>query len=223
MDMVKVTPLKPLFILLYGFPGSGKTFFARQICEQLAATHVQSDRIRAELFQNPNYDKEENHVVTSLMNYMTGEFLNAGVSVVYDVNALRASQRRALRNMALKAGAETVLVWQQIDPESAYARTAKRDRRKADDRYAQELTRPAFDQLANSMQNPDSTERYLVLSGKHVFNTQKSAFFRHLQERKLVDLDPNAPTQISKPGLVNLIPNPRAGRVDFSRRNITIR
>jgi len=223
MDMVKVTPLKPLFVLLYGFPGSGKTFFARQICEQLAATHVQSDRIRAELFQNPTYNKEENHVVTSLMNYMTGEFLNAGVSVVYDVNALRTSQRRALRNMALKAGAETILVWQQIDPESAYARTAKRDRRKADDRYAQELTRSLFDQLASGMQNPDSTERYLVLSGKHVFNTQKSAFFRHLQERKLIDLDPNAQTQISKPGLVNLIPNPRAGRVDFSRRNITIR
>jgi predicted kinase len=221
--MVKVTPFKPLFILLYGFPGSGKTFFARQICEQFAATHVQSDRIRAELFSNPTYSKDENHVVTSLMNYMTGEFLSAGVSVVYDVNALRTSQRRALRNMALKAGAEAILVWQQIDAESAFARTAKRDRRKADDRYAQELTRPAFDQLANAMQNPDGTERYLVISGKHVFNTQKSAFFRYLQEHQLIDLDPNTQAQISKPGLVNLIPNPRAGRVDFSRRNITIR
>jgi predicted kinase len=215
-------PTKPLFVLLYGFPGSGKTFFARQITEQLAATHVQSDRIRAELFQNPTYSKDENHVVISLMNYMTGEFLNAGVSVVYDVNAMRASQRRALRNMAIKAGAEPVMVWLQIDTESAFQRAGKRDRRKADDHYSQQLGRSEFDQLLSGMQNPDATERYLVISGKHVFNTQRSAFFRYLQDRKLLDLDANS-HQIGKPGLVNLVPNPRAGRVDLSRRNITIR
>jgi predicted kinase len=220
--MVKLVPLKPLFVMLYGFPGSGKTFFARQICDHIAATHVQSDRIRAELFETPNYSKEENHVVMSLMNYMTGEFLNAGVSVVYDVNALRATQRRALRNMATKAGAEVVLVWFQIDPESSFQRATKRDRRKIDDHYAQPHNRAAFELQAHGMQNPEPTEHYLVLSGKHVFNTQKSAFIRHLQERKLVNLDPNA-AQISKPGLVNLVPNPRAGRVDLSRRNISIR
>jgi predicted kinase len=220
--MAKLVPTKPLFVLLYGFPGSGKTFFARQITEQLAATHVQSDRIRAELFQNPTYSKDENHVVISLMNYMTGEFLNAGVSVVYDVNAMRASQRRALRNMAIKAGAEPVMVWLQIDTESAFQRAGKRDRRKADDHYSQQLGRSEFDQLLSGMQNPDATERYLVISGKHVFNTQRSAFFRYLQDRKLLDLDANS-HQIGKPGLVNLVPNPRAGRVDLSRRNITIR
>jgi predicted kinase len=220
--MAKLVPTKPLFVLLYGFPGSGKTFFARQITEQLAATHVQSDRIRAELFQNPTYGKDENHVVISLMNYMTGEFLNAGVSVVYDVNAMRASQRRALRNMAIKAGAEPVMVWLQIDTESAFQRAGKRDRRKADDHYSQQLGRSEFDQLLSGMQNPDATERYLVISGKHVFNTQRSAFFRYLQDRKLLDLDANS-HQIGKPGLVNLVPNPRAGRVDLSRRNITIR
>jgi predicted kinase len=112
--MVKLVPLKPLFVMLYGFPGAGKTFFARQVCEQLVATHVQSDRIRAELFPNPTYSKEENHVVMSLTNYMTGEFLNAGVSVVCDVNALRASQRRTMRNMAAKAGAR-----QQARPSQA--------------------------------------------------------------------------------------------------------
>ncbi|HSX05509.1 MAG TPA: ATP-binding protein [Candidatus Saccharimonadales bacterium] len=220
--MVKLIPLKPLLVLLYGFPGSGKTFFARQICETLAATHVQSDRIRAELFETPGYGKDENHVVISLMNYMTGEFLSAGVSVVYDVNALRANQRRALRNMATKMGAETVLIWLQIDPDTALNRVTKRDRRKLDDHYAQEFDRSSFEHQAAGMQNPEVTERYLVISGKHVFNTQKSAFIRHLLERNLVNLDPGA-NQIGKPGLVNLVPNPRAGRVDLSRRNITIR
>lgn len=220
--MVKIVPTKPLLVLLYGFPGSGKSFFARQLCEQLVSVHVQGDRIRSELFENPTYAKDENHVVSSLMNYMTGEFLNAGVSVVYDTNAMRAVQRRALRNMATKAGAETVLVWLQIDQETAFARAARRDHRKLDDKYSRNLDRATFDQLSSGMQNPDATERYQVVSGKHVFNTQKSAILRHLMDRKLITLD-TASHQISKPGLVNLVPNPAAGRVDLSRRNISIR
>jgi predicted kinase len=209
-------------ILLYGFPGAGKTFFARQLCEQLVAAHVQDDRIRAELFENPSYSKDESHIVARLMRYMAGEFLSAGVSVVYDTNAMRVSQRRTLRNMATKAGAEPVLVWIQIDVETAYGRVSRRDRRKTDDKYAQPLDRPMFDALGAGMQNPETTERYQVISGKHVFTTQKSAFLRHLLDRKLINLDPAA-NQIGKPGLVNLIPNPSAGRVDMSRRNIIIR
>lgn len=206
--------------MLYGMPGSGKTFFSRQLCEQIAAAHVQGDRIRDELFEKPTYKKEENHIISSLMAFMAGEFLKAGISVVFDANAMRLTQRRTLRNLALKAGAHPVLLWLQIDPDSAYKRASHRDRRKQDDRYAQEIEPTAFRELRSAMQNPEITENYLVLSGKHVFNTQKNAVFRYLVEKRLLDLDSSA--QLSKPGLVNIIPNPAAGRVDLSRRNITI-
>jgi predicted kinase len=220
--MAKIAPTKPLLVLLYGFPGAGKTFFARQLCETLQAVHVQGDRIRGELFEAPSHNKEENHIVSSLMNYMTGEFLGAGVSVVYDANAMRAMQRRALRNMATKMGAETVLVWLQIDPETAFARSSRRDHRKSDDRYSRDMDSRIFDAFNAGMQNPTTTERYVVISGKHVFNTQKSAMLRHLLDRGLISLSPST-GQMGKPGLVNLVPNPAAGRVDLSRRNISIR
>lgn len=219
--MGKLQPTKPLLILLYGMPGSGKTFVARQLCEDIAAAHIQGDRIRAELFENPTYSREENHIVASLMTYMAGEFLKSGISVIFDTNAMRLSQRRALRNVAIKIGAEPILLWLQIDAESAYNRSSKRDRRKHDDHYAQEMTPDVFQQLLSGMQNPELPEPFIVLSGKHVFTTQKNAVLRYLFEKRLITPETSHP--LGKPGLVNLVPNPAAGRVDMTRRNINIR
>lgn len=220
--MSKIEATKPLLILLYGYPGAGKTYFARQLTEHFKAAHVHGDRIRGDLFDHPRYDKEENEVIGQLMDYMTGEFLSAGVSVIYDVNAMRAVQRRTLRDLARKVHAQPVLIWLQIDPESSYVRTQSRDRRRSDDKYAGPADRATFERIAGGMQNPQN-EEYIVISGKHTFDTQLSAFIKRLRELGLVPSTNEVSTKVVKPGLVNLIPNPAAGRVDMSRRNIVIR
>jgi predicted kinase len=220
--MSKLVPNKPFLFLLYGFPGSGKTYFARQLCEHIQAAHVQADRIRYELFEEPRYDKQENLVVLQIVNYMVEEFLNSGVSVVYDMNVLRSAQRRQLRDLGRKAGAEPVLLWQQIDAESALARAMKRDRRRVDDHFAMTPDYTTFQKIAGGMQNPDSSEEYLVTSGKHVFSTQFNTVLRYFYQRGIIT--PNhGSDKVAKPGLVNLVPNPNGGRVDMTRRNITIR
>jgi predicted kinase len=219
--MLKLTPNKPLLIMLYGFPGAGKSYFARQLCEHIQAAHIQGDRIRSELFETPTYSKDENTVVTQLMDYMTHEFLQAGLSVVYDTNSMRFSQRHSLREMARRAHAAPLLIWLQIDTDSAFARVSKRDRRRSDDKYSAPLERPKFDDIVSHMQNPSTVEDYLVISGKHSFGTQASAIIKRMRELGILSAEANA--KVVKPGLVNLVPNPSAGRVDMSRRNIVIR
>lgn len=221
--MAKIAPTQPFLLMFYGFPGAGKTYFARQFCELIQAAHVEGDRIRSELFEKPRYDKQENDVIMQLMGYMSGEFLNAGMSVVYDVNAMRLSQRHLLREIARKGHAQPTLVWFQMDPDSAYMRGKQRDHRRADDKYAATYDQKQFEQIITHMQNPVAAEDYVVVSGKHTFNAQFNAVVRRM--RDLGVLPPISAAPVVKPGLVNLIPQPNLmrGRVDNSRRNIVIR
>ena len=180
--MVKIYPAKPFLLLFYGYPGAGKTYFARQFCENVQAAHLQSDKIRGELFDEPRYDKQENDIVTHLMNYMTEEFLAAGLSVAYDVNAMRLKQRKQLYAMAHKYHATPILVWFQMDQDTAFARSLNRDRRRADDKYSASWDRTTYDSMIGQMQNPAPGEDYAVVSGKHLFNMQQSAVVHKLRQ-----------------------------------------
>lgn len=219
--MVKIYPAKPFLLLFYGYPGAGKTYFARQFCDNVQAAHLQSDRIRGELFEAPRYDKQENDIVAQLMDYMAEEFLSAGLSVAYDVNATRVKQRRKLYDLAYKHGAQPLLVWFQMDQDTAFARNIKRDRRRTDDKYAASWDRTTYDDIIGRMQNPAPSEDYAVVSGKHLFNMQQSAVISKLRNKGVLDSG-DASSRVIKPGLVNLVPK-TPSRYDMSRRNISIR
>jgi predicted kinase len=218
--MNKIVPIKPLLIMLYGYPGSGKSYVARQLTGHIQAVHVQGERIRYELFEQPRYDKQENAVIAQLMNYMTQEFLAAGISVIYDTNSSRAAQRHMLRDLARRLKTQPLVIWLQIDAESSFLRTQQRDRRKADDRFSGTIDRTTFDTILSHMQNPTNAEDYVVISGKHVFSTQLSAILKKLNDLNLLRVE-DVNSGVAKPELVNLIPN--SGRVDLKRRNIVIR
>jgi len=218
--MAKLYPTKPFLMLFYGYPGAGKTYFARQFCENIQAAHLQADRIRGELFEKPRYDKQENDVVDQLMNYMSEEFLIAGLSVAYDAGALSLKQRRSLHALANRCHAQSILVWLQMDAETAFARNIRRDRRRADDKYTAGWDRTTFEEIIGRMQNPAHGEDYVVISGKHLFNMQQSAVANKLRGLGVLGHD-DASSRVIKPGMVNLVPN--QGRFDATRRNISIR
>lgn len=219
--MSKIVPTSPTFILLFGLPGSGKTCFARQFANDIQAAHVQVDRFRFELFDNPTFSSSENAIVSNLADYMTEEFLKAGISVLYDTASMRISQRKALYSEIKKSKARVLLVWLQIDIESAFSRVVNRDRRKIDNKYAASLDRTSFDALIGRMQNPHTSEDYVVISGKHNYQTQRSTVLKKFFDLGLIEAS-TATDKLVKPGLVNLIPNYRSGRVDNTRRNILI-
>ncbi|MDQ3123523.1 MAG: ATP-binding protein [bacterium] len=224
--MERIVPDMPVLILLYGFPGAGKTYFARQFCDAVQCAHLEQDRIRYELFQNPKYTKQENYALNRIMEYMAGEFLTAGISVVMDMNAMRISQRRTLREMTRRAKANSLIVWFQVDADTAFVRNQKRDRRKADDRYAVGYDIEPFKQLAAYMQHPEPTEDFIVVSGKHNFANQMSNVAKKLSDMHIIK-PAAAANRMIRPNMVNLVPSPPSiseqNQQQPSRRNIVLR
>ncbi len=211
----KMLAKKPFILVLYGYPGSGKSTFARQFAGDIQNTvHLQFDKIRSEL-------KDANEAtVNKLIDYMTQEFIAAGMSVVLDVPLYKRSHRKRALHLSRETGAKLIMVWLQIDLESAFARLKKRDRRTVNDKYSNPYTRGEFDSLVNASQNPDN-EDYVVISGKHTYNTQRGAVFKKLEDAKVLSQTQTIHKKI-KPQLVNLIPQSR-GKDDLRHRNISIR
>lgn len=224
MGMQKVKLSKPVLFTYYGLPGSGKTFFSRQVAELFGIPHISSDRVRSELFDNPSFSRDEQAVVSNIMNMMVEEYFKVGMSVIYDVSLNRLQDRRIMRDIARSGGATPLLVWLQAEPETCFARARGRDGRKADDRYSTEMTKELFTAIMNTMQPPQG-EDPLVISAKHLFNSQRETLMRKLKELGLLAPTDNTTPTFAKPALINLVNRAQveAGRTDHSRRNLTIR
>lgn len=213
---------KPFILILYGYPGSGKTTFARQFADEVEKTvHIDIDKVRVELGEQLKRRNIDEAFVGPMVEYLTREFLSNGFNIVLDVPVFKKSDRRQIRSLALDTKAKLVMAWLQIDAESAFERIRKRDRRKISDRYANDYNQTEFDALINSSQNP-TDEDYVVISGKHTFNTQKLAVFKKLQQLGILSYEQTVNKKI-KPELVNLIPPVLRGHDDLKRRDISIR
>jgi len=221
--MRKIKLRKPLLIYLYGMPVAGKSYLARNIADNYGMAVVSSNKIRNILFENPTYDKSENDIVEKLMIDQAEQFLKNDIGVVYDISASRIMQRRALIGLSRKLKINDLLIWIQIDQDTAYSRSTNRDHRKPDDKYSKNLTLENFNIQLRQMQNPVD-ESGIVVSGKHIYNTQNIAIQKKLIKMGLIDND-DLGKKIAKPELVNLVSKAQivGGRVNYSRRNIIIR
>jgi predicted kinase len=218
----KLQPTKPFLMMLYGYPGSGKSFFARQFADELSNTvHLHADKMESDLADQLHGINEHSSAVPGVvMKYMAQEYLRNGISVIVDAPVTKKGERKMLHNLALANKAVPVLVWLQIDPESSFARTKKRDRRKTEDKYAVEYTDGEFQSIISNSQNPNS-EEFIVISGKHTFHSQKSSVFKKLGDIGILNIG-QVNHNVVKPELVNLVPSINK-RSDILRRNISIR
>ena len=168
---------KPHIIIMVGIPGSGKTFFAEQFATTFNAPAVFVDKIRETIYTNPNYSKEQEDATNKTALYCLNEILKSGRTIVFDGSANSRSERDQIAKLSRSAGYEPLFVWVQTDISTAQSRSLKA---KAD-RNAR-MTKELFDIKVSRFTNPNHTEKYVVISGKHAHSSQLRIVLKRLVE-----------------------------------------
>lgn len=100
----------PALIVLIGLPGSGKSYFARQLKSRYPAAILDSDALRQVLFPNPEHTTKEHGRLFPAIHVLIERLLERGISVIADATNLKEANRRPLYALARDAGAKLVLV-----------------------------------------------------------------------------------------------------------------
>jgi predicted kinase len=201
--------------MLLGLPGSGKSYTSAHIADLLGMALISEDKIRESLFEEPNFDKDEEAVVTQMMIMMMEQYIALGIPVMFDTGLNKVVERKNIREISRKYKADTLLIWLQVDRETARIRTKITKKQNA-------INDKIFDITLDKFQAPQN-EDYIVVSGKHTFDSQKQIIVRKLREKGLVTDDTLKP-HVPMPGMMNLAAQAKknVGRVDYARRNISI-
>ena len=103
--------MRTTLYMLVGLPGSGKSTLAKDISKlHINAKHISSDALRLELFGNEE-DRENNHIVFNEMKRRTKEYLNNGISVVYDATNISSKRRIAFLKEFKKINCNKICVY----------------------------------------------------------------------------------------------------------------
>ena len=83
-----------MIVIVFGLPGSGKSYFASRLANQLAAGYVNSDQERIKLVKNRQYTEEERMLVYNVLFDKAKEAVSKGMNLVIDGTFFRQSLRQ---------------------------------------------------------------------------------------------------------------------------------
>jgi predicted kinase len=100
---------EPIVAIVFGLPGSGKSYFASHLAEKLNAEYLNSDKVRLSLYPVRTYSEEEKLSVYQTLLAMTKESLRTGRSVIVDGTFYKESIRQEYKD-ELTAGTEVFFI-----------------------------------------------------------------------------------------------------------------
>lgn len=206
--MKRLSLTQPTILLMVGVPGAGKSFFAWQFAENYNLPYVSQDRIRSELFNQPTHTSDEQEIIGRVADYMVDELLRGGSHFIVDghLGNIR-SHRLSMTRRAREAGYRLLIIWVQVDAQTAKIRSLKRNPKKRDDQYNQPLTEAVFEALKKQL-TPPASEEQVVVSGKHTFPAQHKMVLRKLAQAS----QPKKDDQPAAPKVVTPTPERPMGR-----------
>jgi predicted kinase len=89
-----------MIIIVFGLPGSGKSFFASQLAKKLNAGYINSDQLRMNMFSVRTYSPEEKRTVYDTIRRAMKEAIKNKVNLVLDGTFYKESLRKQFQRDA---------------------------------------------------------------------------------------------------------------------------
>lgn len=116
-----------MVVMVFGLPGSGKSYFASRLAKRIDADYINSDRLRKEMYRNRVYSKQEKESVYAAMMQRMKEDLDQNRNVVLDATFHRKERRQPfIKEMETRGGISFIEI---ICSENIIRERLKRKRR----------------------------------------------------------------------------------------------
>ena len=99
-----------MIIIVFGLPGSGKSFFASRLAKKLRARYVNSDVIRNQLFVVKKYSQEEKKKVYSAMLREMKKAIQQNADIVLDATFYKKSIRKKFSETVKEFGQHILFI-----------------------------------------------------------------------------------------------------------------
>jgi hypothetical protein len=109
--------VEPPFIMVSGLPGSGKSYFCRQLSQKIPLLILETDKLRKQLFHPLTYTARENFRLFQACHQLIEELLRKGIPLAFDATNLEERHRERLYHIAEQTGAKLIIVRVKASPE----------------------------------------------------------------------------------------------------------
>lgn len=158
--MKRLSLAKPHLIVMVGVVGSGKSFFAEKFAATFGSPYIHEEKIAG---------LAPDGKVNEIALLQLDELLKTKQSIIFDGSSETRAERMALAKKAREAGYDILYIWVQTDLATAKAR-------------ALHAKKPAdfFDKAIKRFTSPNTSEKALVISGKHTYASQAKVVLKKL-------------------------------------------
>lgn len=122
-----------MILIVFGLPGTGKSFFAKHMVEEIEAVHLNTDVVRKESGLQGQYDEKTKETVYKLLLKKTTAHVSENMNVIVDGTFQKKPIRDRFRDKAKQLGQQVFFIEIKADDETVKQRLkTERDYSEAD-------------------------------------------------------------------------------------------
>jgi predicted kinase len=166
---------RPHLIVMVGIPGAGKSFFGDHFAQTFNAPVINEKTVQSDIFGSVTTNKTEATITHKAALSALQQLFKTKQTVIYEGVSSSKSERKELTKLAHSVGYHPMFIWVQTESYEAKRRAMLKTAKPR-------LTSDEFDQQIKKFSVPDSSEKFVVISGKHTYASQLKIVLKYIAE-----------------------------------------